>query len=1101
MSRTLRTLSEAPATSRRKFEAPYLAEYVLPRHRLTCVIERHLGKERPTGDVALISAPAGYGKTTVLAQWALTAGMPVMWYHLDAADDDPAVFIQGIVRALRTQLPRGQWDVKALLAGIQGGALSPLDVQRSGEILIRDIRRHVRRPMTLILTGVDHVRASSAISLLLTKLLARPLDELRIALEFREVPSISLSSLLSSNRVAAIGPEDLLLTEEEAEAILTRVGMNLNDTERRDVRTLCKGWVTGVLLATGALWPSSLASRMSDHLNREAVFSYLADEVIDRLPTDLLDFATRASILPHMTAPLCASFLGVSNAREQLIALERRTGFVTHVGRRPQEPVYTFVPLLRDALLSRLEREAGDSEVLVAQQIRAGQILEEAGDFEEAVQQYVGAREFGRLVQLIEARRGLLQRVGQGATLARWITLIPLEVLDHYPHLQVLLAEQYRIAGATADALEVIQRVCRRHTPDTDTDTRDAELSPLLAAQALLVRADVRYIQGHYEAAKDDCEQALRLAPDNVDELHIKARLILAACLNHLSGPQVASDCLHGVDERCVRVRDLCALGRLHYVRSNLALAQGAYEKAEHAAMSGLLAAQEANDEIRAMMCRLNLGGIRQYLGRPEAAHKDLEAALAQAESASHLQGQGYALVNLADLKLTVGDYTSACELYKRAQTIERHLHDQRLRTCIAAGMSCALAQLGELEAALVLVSQARDGTSQEQHGLDWTLATTALGFVLYEYGDWERAYEELRSVSAFARAHGHMAEFARAQLILAAVELKRMRNAEANVALRIALEAAAEGDGTPASLLDARHLPALWPLLDRLNHPLATTLLMQLAIERENGAGKASPDPETDAEAQDGIVLRIFGLGEVRILVGTERITRWPRPRMRELLLFLLDRGDAVRTDVILDAIWPEKEHEAAEEEFRKTRFELKKALGQQWIEREDGRWRVTLECWFDVHEFERLAAEGERLIAEGQTEAAVLALRQALTYWTGPYLDEIYSDWTSPRREAVRQRYIRTLRRLAALEVELRQFENAAQLYYRILDNEPTNEVAHRGLMLYFASRGEPSQAIAQFHRCEDILRSELGAAPGRQTIALYQSIRAKMQSNSPH
>ncbi|MGH2517269.1 MAG: hypothetical protein ACRDHP_16590, partial [Ktedonobacterales bacterium] len=268
-------------------------------------------------------------------------------------------------RALREALParnrsRGHWGVKELFDNVRNGALTPLDLGRATKVLANDIRQHVNQPMALILTGVDHLMTRDGAHTVLDGLLGRTPDYLRIAIEAREIPALRLSPLLPQGRLEGIGLEDLQLTDDELPALLARIGVASDASYQRQLQDLCAGWVMGVLLATGALWPTCLATRASDELNRDAVFAYLASEVIDHLPPDLSEFATRASLLTYMTEPLCTQFLGVTDARARLAALEQQTGFVTHAGRRPQEPVYRFQPLLRQVLLDRLSRDIAD---------------------------------------------------------------------------------------------------------------------------------------------------------------------------------------------------------------------------------------------------------------------------------------------------------------------------------------------------------------------------------------------------------------------------------------------------------------------------------------------------------------------------------------------------------------------------------------------------------------------------------------------------------------------------------------------------------------------------------------------------------------------
>ncbi|MGH2517691.1 MAG: AfsR/SARP family transcriptional regulator, partial [Ktedonobacterales bacterium] len=485
-----------------------------------------------------------------------------------------------------------------------------------------------------------------------------------------------------------------------------------------------------------------------------------------------------------------------------------------------------------------------------------------------------------------------------------------------------------------------------------------------------------------------------------------------------LEGSDAASTFLEETETYCTRLGDLSTLARLHYVRSNLAIARGALLEAERAAAAGLRYAQEANDEVRAIVCLLNLGAIRQFLGQTTIARADIEAALAQAEAAGHVQAQAYALVNLGDLELTNGKYAAALEIYERVERTMASVEDQHLSVCIATGTGYALALQERASSAKALLTQALVAISAGEKGSDWLQLTIALGFACYHDADLSHAETLLAQAISHAQAHGIRAEVVKALLALAAVRLERKHTAGAKKLLLDALEVGAHVDGTPTLLLEARHHRVLWPLLREISHPLAKELLGQLTAAADGSRATAtnSTAPLTRESPPPEILVNM--LGDARVRVGSECVTRWRRPRQRELLFFLLDRGEPVRGEVILDAIWPDKSPDTAEDEFRKTRSELKKALGQQYLLQQDGYWQFIAPYQLDVREFQRLAGEGEQLVAEGHSAAACITLRNALSYWSGPYLDEIYSDWAVLRREALHRRYLDVLQRLADLE-----------------------------------------------------------------------------------
>jgi ATP/maltotriose-dependent transcriptional regulator MalT/DNA-binding SARP family transcriptional activator len=1076
-----------PSVSAWKVEPPRLAEPLLSRDRLLTRIEQALGKQRSTGDVFLVSAPAGYGKTTMLAQWAASASIPVAWYHLDAGDADPAVLLTGLVHALREHLPQSRWSVERLLTHVREGTLAPGEVRRAAQIIIAGLAEQVRRPLALVLTGASELPPESGAHLLLDRLLARPPDLLRVVLEAREAPRLRLSPLLAQRRLDGLGAEELRLRDDELSALLALHQVLLTSSEVEALQALSDGWVTGVLLATDALLPNCIPSCLTPDFNREAVFDYLASEVIEALPPQLSAFATQASVLRSMTASLCAELLECGEARALLGALEKRTGFVTRVGRRPEDLVYRFLPLLRQALLDRLAAEEHGPTRRRALHLRAGDLLRERGDDEEAAHHYAEAGGYERLVALIEARHGSLLRAGRGATLARWLDMLPVVVRAEQPHLQVLLAELHRQAGRLDEARDAAERACKACRPLMDRE-------PALMARALVVRAQGRFAQGHYSEARDDCADAMRITPDEADETFVRAAFTLAGCVQALSGPQAALTALSGIEERATRRRDLWALARLHYLRSKLAIAQGHYVEAEHEANAALHYAQEDGDEVDAINSHINLGMIKRVTERPREARQELEAAHAQAEAAGYALGVAYALTNLADLELDQRQYRRALKAFQQANQAAEVIQESQLQAYARAGMGYALVLVGQVARATDLLNPLLAECASDDRALEWLAYALPAAFACHRTGRLSDAIELLSRASNCAQAYDAGADLARAQLQLAAVYLTQHHQAGVNEALRSALDAAGRADGLSALLTEACRLPELWPYLRTLSHPLADELSVKLVRSESELAITTHPVPEPAASA-----LRAFAFGDERVLVGIDRVTRWRMPRARELLFFLLDRNEPVRKEAVLDALWPEKASETAENAFRQARFQLKQALGQNCLAQHDGRWYIAGDVWLDVREFERLAADGERLSTCGELSRAAATIRQALTYYTGPYLADTYRDWPVTRRDELARCHLACLERLAVLELRLGHPGSAAQLYYQVLDIEPHRESAHRGLMTYFAGRGEPAEALSQFKRCAATLERDLGVAPSSKTLALAQAIHTRIQNGA--
>lgn len=1072
-----------------KFQPPRLAAPLLPRPRLTAQLDQWLGRVPNPASVVLVTAPAGYGKSTLLAQWADPASVGHAWYHADASDDDPAVLLVGLIQALRKCLPRSQWAAARLLRRAGDGALSPADARRAATVLAADIAANVKRPLALILTDVTQTTGGGSPIGVLSALINRAPDGLRLVLETREPPPLRLAHLLTQQRVQGIGPDDLLLRDDELPALLELLGVAADEQYLEQLRTLCGGWIAGVLLASGAILPAFLAAGATGEIDSERVFDYLTAEVIDRLPAPLAEFATEAAVLGYMTAPLCANLLEMTDAREPLAALDRHSGFLTRIGRRPQEPVYRFQPLLRRALLARLSSGPRGPERQRALHERAGLLFEAIGDSEEAMRQHVAAGRFDRAVTVIEAQRDPLLREGRGITLARWIDLLPAQERARHPHLHVLLAELRRQSGQVDEAWAAVEQARDLIQPQAGT-------LPIMVVRALHTRALILYARGHYAEARADCTQALELVPPDQDELRIRVTLSLIPCVAALEGSVRALELLDAVEPECVRLRHPWVLARLHYQRSHQLMALGDYQRAEPAATAALRFAQEASAEIDTISSHLNLGAIHLQGGHQRDAREHFEMARAQADACGYRPGTAYALLNLGNLELDRGQHERALATYDLGRQMAYELGDAHLVVCVTASLGYTLTIEDRAEDARALLRDTlAEFTTCELRPRDDDVAEicTALGFAHLRAGDPAAAAAILADACARARASEAAEKLALACLHLSAARLRLDDEQGAIDALRDALDAAQAGPGVRPMRVAGRQLRELWPLLQQLRHPSAQSFLEEMHSDADGW-----PNLELAAEADvaaSGAELRVFALGETRILVGDERVTRWRMPQARELLYFLLDRGEPLRKEVILDTFWPLKSPETADNAFRQARFRLKQALGRECLAQKEGRWHVDGSCTYDAREFERLAGEGTRLMASGELSAAVATLRRAVTSYTGDFLDDCYSDWAVLRRDELRRRSLAAMELLADAEARLGQDDEAAQHYQRILEREPTRESAHRALMHHYQRHGESANAIHQFARCYHAVKQELGVAPSRETIALYHTIRKQL------
>ncbi len=1075
----------APELAAWKFEAPVLPERLLPREWLARKLERHLSVDRARGGAFLLSAPPGYGKTTVIAQWAAQASMPVAWYHLDAADNDPVAFLRGLLHALGRVLPRSNWRVTELLDHLPAGVMGPAEIERVKLALLDDLRRLLGSSAALALTNVSALSVGLGAHTLLAALLTQQPDKLRLVLESRASPRLPIAPLYLEHRLEGLGKDELALTDADFAALLTLHGVALTPEETERLRTLSAGWITGVLLATDAGAPAFLAQPHLTELNRQAVFDYLAAYVLETLPRELLDCAMQVSILETITPALADRLLEVEDARARLGALERHTGFLSRVGVGAGEPVYRLAPLLRQALLARLKRERG-AERRQELHERAGRLLEEDERYEQAARQYAHARRYERIVALVEARRGTLLRAGRGATLAKWVAMLPADVREAHPSLQVLLAELYRHTGQTTRAWQTL-----RHARELVRTEREPEL----VARALVVRASLRYARRQYERARRDSARALALAPEGADEARAQAGFTLASCLTAQGEVQGLNAHLDAIEASALRRRDLWALARVFYYRSWAAMREACYTDAERAAERALRYAQEAHDEIDGINSRLNLAIVHACHGDFTRARDHLEVASDQARRAGYALGRVYVLLNIGDVERLQGDYEAAIATYQRALEAAERMKDANAIDCALSWLGLTIAIAGRPKDAIEMLSPMTQGRVPE--AAFSSNALLSLGIAHYKAGEIEDAHRILSRARERALKERATIHVVRADVFLAAAYLSQERLTEARAALRSALEALSVEDVVPVALPNLRLAPELRPLVEWMDDPRARALARAFRDQRGAPVELGGRRPRADVVGNPTGLIRVYTFGDARVFNGADLTEHWRLPAARELLCFLLDYQEPIRKDALLAAIWPEKDDDLANLNFRQAVFQLKRVLGRPCLKKVQGRWQLAVDCWVDTREFERLADEGERLAAAGAPAAATTALRQALTYYSGPYLEDVYNEWAQARREQLYLRRLGVLERLADLEERLGRDEEAAQQYYELLHDPAVHESAYRGLMRYYGRRHEAGRVRDLYER----LARELGpqVSPAPETRDLYQRLLAEAKDDT--
>ena len=432
---------------------PPRAKIVL-RPRLTERLNEGLSASRK---LILISAPAGFGKTTLVSEWIAICGMPVAWLSLDKGDNDPARFISYLVKALQ-MIQAGIGE--GLLVALQSP--QPLQIENILTTLLNEI---TTIPDNFILVLDDyHLLDAKPVDEALTFLLEHLPPHMHLVIATREDPHLPLARYRARGQLTELRAADLRFTPVEAAEFLNQVmGLNLSAEDIAALETRTEGWIAGLQLAAISMRDHKDATGfiLSFTGSHRFVMDYLLEEVLHQQPESIQTFLLRTSILDRLCGPLCDAVLGAPSAsgQETLEYLEHANLFIASLDN--ERRWYRYHHLFSDLLQQRLHQsdtsstEEGGSVAELHR--RASQWYEDNGLELEAFHHATVANDIDRAARLIEGEGMPLYFRGGAVPILKWLESLPTTVLDARPSLWVTYASATLTIGLVTDVEQKAQ--------------------------------------------------------------------------------------------------------------------------------------------------------------------------------------------------------------------------------------------------------------------------------------------------------------------------------------------------------------------------------------------------------------------------------------------------------------------------------------------------------------------------------------------------------------------------------------------------------------------------------------------------------------------
>jgi LuxR family transcriptional regulator, maltose regulon positive regulatory protein len=650
-----------------KLHVPRPRPGFLPRPRLVERLTEGMARE-----LVLVCTPAGFGKTTLLGDWARRSRRPVAWLSLDDGDNDPARFWRQVAAALDRVRPGIAEQVAALL-----GPPPPRSFEGLVAALVNELAA-VTDEVVLVLDDY-HLIEAAAVHDSVAFLLERLPPGLRLVVASRADPPLPLARLRAGGKLTELRSADLRFRPEEAAALLrSTVGPELSEAAVVALEGRTEGWAAGLQLAVlslrGHADPSGFVATFAG--SHRFVLDYLTEEVLARQPEPLVSFLLETSVLERLSGPLCEAVTGRADSQEVLEAIERANLFL--VALDEVRGWWRYHHLFADLLRARLQQERPDR--LRALHRAAAAWYQEHGLADEAVRHALAAGEAEWAVRLVEERLQARFQRSEGVTVNRWLEALPAEAVSSRPRLLVARAV-WTIVGGRVEEVEPLLQAAERAMamlagePSEPPAARTPSGLANVTAMIPLLRAELARERGDAEHTIQFARQGLALAAADdrylryLGHWHLAAGTLLQGRVEdaEVALTELAADPWAAESDRYFAVRARYTLARAQRAQGRL----GAALRSCHQALE--LAAEPAGRPP------LPAAGVA-HVGLAEVLHErgELDAALQHASEGVGLCRQlAYplplvaGLAALARIRQAQGDRPGALEAIGEAEQVQ----------------------------------------------------------------------------------------------------------------------------------------------------------------------------------------------------------------------------------------------------------------------------------------------------------------------------------------------------------------------------------------------------------------------------------------------
>lgn len=1032
----------------------------------------------------LVSAPAGYGKTSLLIDFIGQTTLPVCWYTIDRLDIDPWRFIAYFAASIQNRFPAFGKKTAAALAGGQ----SKFDPELIASVFINDIYENISEHFLMILDDYHLVNDSHDIRNFFDRLLTDLDENGHVILISRTLLSLPvLPNLVASSEADGLSYEELEFIPEEIQQLYQiNQQPTLSIEVAQQIQQNTEGWITGIVL-TSQVRDEDTAVR--SRINRISGFSLekYFSQILDYLSPDLRSFLMWSSLLEEFNAERCEKVIGPVIASENIPwqnwmnEIQRQNLFTVPVGE--EGDWLRYHPLFLEFLQKKFRQQQPDRVEAILQSYAKFCAQNEEWDQAFSIYRRLDSQE--DLILLVEKIGLEMILIGRISTLSAWLDSLPPEVLNSRPYIIALQGNVAMVLGNTHLAISLLNRAI-----DLLANANDR----FMLVQALSMRVAGLRVMGKLDDAKKDAEEIIFLAGEDTQFLKMKGEALrsIGLCYFHqgllqnaLGELEKALKMTSSINDPKIQAIIQLEIGLIH---ENL----GNYTNAKNNYLIALDYWKSIGNSFWLSNILNNLGVLYQLMGNYVEASQSFEEAIEHARSCGYARMEAFILTGIGDIYNEVQVDDQAFQAYYMAEVIADRTQEHFLQVYIKIQKALLLAYKGDFSAAYNILDQAYDlvgqnGSKMNQYLIDLEFS----GIKILEKKPLE-VIPTLEKVCDFFEVGGHRVQYEKAHfyLVLAYISINRPEKVIEHL---LHIFSSLENQYLPVTMLASAArfkdlLKAYAPDLMQseysqfVNHiNQFTTTLPGLRRDLRKSSKAVPFSPPT---------MFIRSLGRMQVLLSKHQVTssEWQTQAARDMFFMLLAHPEGMTKEEMSLIFWPDATIDEVKFRFKNTIYRLRRALGKDSIILDQNVYRFNnkLDYEYDVEVFLR-----ENALANQVHEQVdkLSHYREAIKHYKGNYLAEIEENWVFSPREYLRQIYLNILLQVSMIYFNQSNYELALNYCHRAITEDNLLEDAYRQAMRIYAAMGNRAAMVHQYQRCVEILEKEVNATPSAQTHELYE------------